>query len=76
MTISVSRMETEEASTDTELITVDEAARYLSIGRPTLYHWVSDRKVPFVKMGRLVRFRRRDLDRFIAENLHGRKEKR
>ena len=32
----------------------------------TLRHWVSDRKIPFVKLGNLVRFRQRDLDEFIT----------
>ncbi|MBI4444319.1 MAG: helix-turn-helix domain-containing protein [Acidobacteria bacterium] len=59
---------------ESELMTIDQAARYLSIAKPTLYHWVSDRRIPFVKMGRLVRFRRCDLDRFILKNLRGRKE--
>ena len=56
------------------LMRIDQAARYLCIAKPTLYHWVSDRKIPFVKIGRLVRFRRRDLDRFVLQNLRGRQE--
>ncbi len=59
---------------ETELMTIDQTARYLSIAKPTLYHWVSGRRIPFVKIGRLVRFRRRDLDRFIFKNLRGGKE--
>ena len=29
--------------------------------------WVSRRRVPFIKVGRLVRFRIRDLDRFLDD---------
>ncbi len=51
------------------LLSIPEAARYLGIAVWTLRHWVSERKIPYVKMGSLVRFRQRDLDEFIAQNL-------
>ena len=43
------------------LLSVEEAATYLKIAVWTLRHWVSQRKVPFVRLGRLVRFRQADL---------------
>ena len=52
-----------------ELLTVEQAAAYLSIRPWTLRHWVSDRRVTYVKMGNRVRFRVRDLDAFIARNV-------
>ena len=51
------------------LLPIQEAAAYLGIAVWTLRHWVSERKIPYVKMGSLVRFRQRDLDEFIAQNL-------
>jgi excisionase family DNA binding protein len=52
------------------------AAEYLGIARSTLDHWVSDRRIVFVKMGRLVKFRKNDLDRFIAKNVRQTQTKR
>jgi excisionase family DNA binding protein len=46
----------------------DEAASYLGCTPDTLRVWVSKRKVPFVKVGRLTRFRRMDLDEFLEQN--------
>ena len=46
----------------------DEAAAYLKCEPTTLRTWVSQRKVPFVKIGRLTRFRKRDLDAWMDQN--------
>ncbi len=51
------------------LLSVDEAASYLRIAPWTMRHWVADRKIAFVRLGRLVRFRRQDLDAFIAKRI-------
>jgi excisionase family DNA binding protein len=47
----------------------DEAAAYIGCTPQTLRVWVSRRKVPFVRIGRLVRFRRHDLDVWMDQNL-------
>ena len=47
------------------LLTMDEASEYLGISKLTLYGWVSARKLGFIKVGRLVKFRQRDLDKWI-----------
>ena len=53
-----------------ELLTVGEAAEYLRIRPSTLYHWVSDGKITFVKLnGHLVRFREKDLGEFVESQL-------
>lgn len=52
----------------TELVNVNEAARFLAVSSSTLYGWVWQRRIPFVKVGRGVRFDMADLERFIAEN--------
>lgn len=53
---------------ESRLITVQEAARYLAVSVSTLYGWVWQRRIPFVKMGRALRFDVRDLERFVDEN--------
>jgi len=49
------------------LLTRDEAARYLNVQPGTLRVWACERRypLPFVKVGRAVRYRLEDLDRFI-----------
>ena len=41
----------------------EEAAKVLGISAWTLRHWVCDRKITFVRKGRMVRFRLEDLER-------------
>ncbi|MDA0747861.1 MAG: helix-turn-helix domain-containing protein [bacterium] len=43
----------------------DEAAAYLGCTTGTLRVWCSRRRVPFLKVGRLTRFRKRDLDQWL-----------
>jgi excisionase family DNA binding protein len=54
----------------TALMTVDEAAEYLRLAPWTLRHWVSKKKIPYVRLGRSIRFRRKDMERFVIQNLH------
>lgn len=50
------------------LMSVKEAALYLAIPPSTLYRRIWERRVPFVRLGRSVRFDRRDLDALIESN--------
>ena len=50
------------------LLSVEEAADYLGLSVHTVYGWVSQGRIPYVKMGRLTKFRKEDLDRFILAN--------
>lgn len=50
------------------LLSVQEAAQYTGLSPHTLYAMVSQRRIPFVKMGRLVKFDQRLLDAWIKQN--------
>jgi excisionase family DNA binding protein len=45
-----------------------ETSAYLGCTEGTLRVWTSKRKVPFVRVGRLVRFRKQDLDAWLDSN--------
>lgn len=49
-------------------MTVKEAAAYLAVPVATLYTRVFHREIPFVKLGRSVRFDRADLEALIEES--------
>ena len=51
-----------------KLLTMAEASEYLGISKLTLYGWVSARKLGFIKVGRLVKFKQQDLDKWIDEH--------
>ncbi len=50
------------------LITIKETSEYLGISVNTLYSWVSQKKISYVKVGRLTKFDLRVLDRYIDNN--------
>jgi len=50
------------------LLNVKEAAQYLSLEVGTIYKKVGLRELPFVKVGRALRFDVKELDRFIEQN--------
>jgi excisionase family DNA binding protein len=51
--------------TDHELLTIDEASTLLRVRPPTLRAWMRQRRIAYLKLGRLVRFRKKDLEAFI-----------
>jgi excisionase family DNA binding protein len=47
---------------------VREAAEYLGLATSTLYTMVSQRRVPFVKIGRRTKFDREKIESWIAQH--------
>lgn len=54
-----------------ELLTTDQAADLLQVKPASLVTWRCTKavRVPFVKIGHAVRYRRRDLEAFLSNNL-------
>ena len=50
------------------LISIQEAAVYTGLSPHTLYTMVSQRRIPYVKVGRLTQFRVGLLDDWIKQN--------
>ena len=44
---------------------VDEIAAYLGIKRDTVYMWISERNMPVHKIGRLLKFRKEEIDEWM-----------
>lgn len=56
----------------TDLLTPDQVASALGLSLRTLAAWRSSRRggLPWVKVGRLVRYRRQDLTAWLESQLH------
>ena len=52
--------------TDEALIAIPEASTRLGIRESTLRHWVAERRIEFVKVGRGIRFRPQVIRSYIA----------
>ena len=48
------------------LLDIQQVAIYTGLSVHTLYTMVSQRRIPFVKLGRLTKFDRVELDKWIA----------
>lgn len=56
-----------------EILTLDEVAAYLKAGKRTVYRLAQEGKIPAFKLGGTWRFRRSDLERWIAESTNKQK---
>jgi len=50
-----------------EILTLDEVAVYLKAGKRTVYRLASNGRIPAFKLGGTWRFRKSDLDQWIAD---------
>jgi len=50
-----------------EIMTLEETAKYLKIGKSTLYKMAREGKIPAVKIANQWRFRKEDIDRWLQE---------
>ena len=57
-----------QSRSESGLVTVQEAAKFLAVSKSTLYGWVYLRRIPFVKVGRALRFEVVELQKFIQAN--------
>lgn len=59
-------MRTDSTPIARRLLDIREVALYTGLSKHTLYTMVSQRRIPFVKLGRLTKFDRLELDRWIT----------
>ncbi len=51
-----------------KLLNVNQLAEILGLKKITIYEWVSDKRIPFVKLGKRILFCPRDIEEFIKAN--------
>jgi len=50
-----------------KIMTLEETAKYLKIGKSTLYKMAREGKIPAVKIANQWRFRKEDIDKWLQE---------
>ena len=53
------------------LLNLQEVVKYLKTPKGTILHWIRLEKMPFVKLGKHIQFKRADLDAWILMHTHG-----
>ncbi len=49
-------------------LSVDEIGSYLGIKRDTVYKWISEKAMPAHKTGRLWKFKKDEIDKWVRTN--------
>ena len=55
---------------ESEILTLDEVAAFLKAGKRTVYRLAQKGEIPAFKLGGTWRFRRSELDRWIADSIN------
>lgn len=50
-----------------EIMSIDEVARYLNLKSQTIRNWTSQRKIPSVKIGGSVRYKKLEIDKWLEQ---------
>jgi excisionase family DNA binding protein len=48
-------------------LSVEEIAQYLGISKDTVYTWISSKKMPAQKIGRLWKFKKDEVDEWVRK---------
>lgn len=54
---------------ENELLKAEDVAQMLQVSKHYIYQLKAERKIPFIKIGGCVRFRRSDVESWINANL-------
>lgn len=49
------------------LMTIQDVSRFLKISEGTIRDWIFKRKIPFRKIGRAIRFKQSEIERWINQ---------
>lgn len=55
---------------DQEILTVEQAAEYLQVHKITLYRYIREGLLPAVRLGKMYRLFRRDVEAFLDSKRH------
>lgn len=53
------------------LLTVDELADYLGLKKQTIYNWLNQRRISGIKIGKVWRFERKEIDLWLRKCRRG-----
>lgn len=53
-----------------KLLTITDLASLLQVSPQSIRKWIFQRSIPYVKVGRLIRFKPSEIDRWLNETSH------
>jgi len=61
-------LDTNNPDNNHALWSIDSLAKYLDVPKATIRDWCYKRTIPFIKVGRLVRFKPKDIEGWLEAN--------
>ena len=58
-------MEKNRPEMEERLLTIDDIAEFLQVNPMTIYAWVRDGKIPAFKIGKVLRFKKSEIDEWL-----------
>jgi len=52
---------------DKRFLSIHELSQYLGLAKGTLYVWVCHKQIPYLKVGRLVKFDKQEIDAWLKQ---------
>ena len=50
-------------------LTIKDLALYIEVSKPTIYKWIAEKKIPYIRINkRVIRFDRKKIDLFMGKN--------
>ena len=50
-----------------KLLGINELSEYLSISKGTLYYWTCSKQIPYYKVGKRVKFKPEEIEKWLGE---------
>ncbi len=50
------------------LLSVEELAHYLNLRKQTIYNWLHNKKISGIKIGKVWRFDKREIDKWLKKH--------
>ena len=60
-------MEKNRPEMEERLLTIDDVAEFLQVNPMTIYSWVRDGKIPAFKIGKVLRFKKSEIDAWLKK---------
>jgi excisionase family DNA binding protein len=57
-----------ESRDDFELLSIPQVCQYLGMGKSWVYRRIHNQEIPSVRLGRIIKIKRSDLDQYLEEH--------
>ena len=54
-----------------QFLTVEDVAQYLAVEESTIYSWCQENKIPHIRLNRMIRFRKEDINEWLEARTTG-----